>query len=160
MASLQEIIQRRYTRIKQENKALPDLVLVDGGKGQLNIARKTLKQMGLENLTVVSLAKRDEIIYTPTHEQGLILDRTSPVLKLLQHVRDEAHRFAISYHRIKRKKRSFESELDGIPGLGPKRKLRILIKYKSLAEVKESPVEELGKIVGKKVAAKILEKLK
>lgn len=160
VASLQEIIQRRYTRIKQENKVLPDLVLVDGGKGQLNIARKTLKQMGLENLTVVSLAKRDEIIFTPTHEQGLILDRTSPVLKLLQHVRDEAHRFAISYHRIKRKKRSFESELDGIPGLGPKRKSLILTKYKSLAEVKESPVEELGKIVGKKVAAKILEKLK
>ena len=160
VASLQEIIQRRYTRIKHENKALPDLVLVDGGKGQLNIAKKTLNHLGLENLAVVSLAKRNEIIFTPTHEQGLILDRTSPVLKLLQHVRDEAHRFAISYHRIKRKKRSFESELDGIPGLGPKRKSLILTKYKSLAEVKESPVEELGKIVGKKVAAKILEKLK
>ncbi|MEE8604929.1 MAG: excinuclease ABC subunit UvrC [Candidatus Aminicenantaceae bacterium] len=160
VASLQEIIQRRYTRIKQENKALPDLVLVDGGKGQFNIAKKTLNHMGLENLAVVSLAKRDEIIFTPTHEQGLILDRTSPVLKLLQHVRDEAHRFAISYHRIKRKKRSFESELDGIPGLGPKRKSLLLTKYKSLAEIKESPAEELGKIVGKKVAAKILEKLK
>lgn len=160
VASLQEIIQRRYTRIKQENKALPDLVLVDGGKGQFNIAKKTLNHVGLENLDVVSLAKRDEIIFTPTHEQGLILDRTSPVLKLLQHVRDEAHRFAISYHRIKRKKRSFESELDGIPGLGPKRKSLILTKFKSLAEIKESPVEELGKIVGKKVAAKILEKLK
>jgi excinuclease ABC subunit C len=160
VASLQEIIQRRYTRIKQENKALPDLVLVDGGKGQLNIAKKTLNHVGLENLAVVSLAKRDEIIFTPTYKQGLILERTSPVLKLLQHVRDEAHRFAISYHRIKRKKRSFESELDGIPGLGPKRKSLILTKYKSLAEIKESPVEELGKIVGKKVAAKILEKLK
>lgn len=160
VASLQEIIQRRYTRIKQENKALPDLVLVDGGKGQFNIAKKTLNHVGLENLDVVSLAKRDEIIFTPTHEQGLILDRTSPVLKLLQHVRDEAHRFAISYHRIKRKKRSFESELDGIPGLGPKRKSLILTKFKSLAEIKKSPVEELGKIVGKKVAAKILEKLK
>ena len=160
VASLQEIIQRRYTRIKQENKALPDLVLVDGGKGQFNIAKKTLNHVGLENLDVVSLAKRDEIIFTPTYKQGLILERTSPVLKLLQHVRDEAHRFAISYHRIKRKKRSFESELDGIPGLGPKRKSLILTKYKSLAEIKESPVEELGKIVGKKVAAKILEKLK
>jgi len=160
VASLQEIIQRRYTRIKQENKSLPDLVLVDGGKGQLNIARKTLKQMGLESPVVVSLAKKDEIIFTPTHKQGLILDRTSPVLKLLQHVRDEAHRFALSYHRIKRKKRSFESELDRIPGLGPKRKLRILTKYKSLAEVKKAPVEELGKIAGKKVAAKILQKLK
>lgn len=160
VASLQEIIQRRYTRIKQENKALPDLVLVDGGKGQLNIAKKTLNHVGLENLAVVSLAKKDEIIFTPTHKLGIKLERTSPVLKLLQHVRDEAHRFAISYHRIKRKKRSFESKLDGIPGLGPKRKSLILTKYKSLAEVKESSVEELGKIVSIKVAAKILEKLK
>jgi excinuclease ABC subunit C len=160
VASLEEIVRRRYTRIKQENKALPDLVLVDGGKGQLNIAKKTLSSLGLEDLAVVSLAKKDEIIFTPAHGQGIRLERTSPVLKLLQHVRDEAHRFAISYHRIKRKKRSYESQLDEIPGLGPKRKQRILTKYKGLAEVKDSSIEELGKIVGRKVAAKILEKLK
>jgi excinuclease ABC subunit C len=160
VASLEEIIRRRYERIKKEKKALPDLILVDGGKGQLNIARKTLKKMGLENRAVVSLAKKEEKIFTPENKQGLLLDRTSPALKLLQHVRDEAHRFAISYHRTKRKKRSFESELDGIPGLGPKRKLLILAKYKNLASVKKSSVEELAKITGKKVAAKICETLK
>ena len=156
IASLQEIIQRRYTRIKREKKALPDLILVDGGKGQLNVARKTLTKMGLENRPVVSLAKRDEMIFSPVHKQGLKLERTSPVLKLLQHVRDEAHRFALSYHRLKRKKRSFESKLDGIPGLGPKRKLRLLSHYKSLKAIKESPVEELAKLVGSKVAVEIL----
>ena len=88
------------------------------------------------------------------------MEGTSPVLKLLQHVRDEAHRFAISFHRIRRRKRSFESELDGIPGLGPKRKLQILRRYKSLTEIKKSPIEELEKITGKKVAARIREKLK
>jgi excinuclease ABC subunit C len=160
VASLQEIIQRRYTRIKREKKALPDLILVDGGKGQLNVTRKTLQKMGLENQPVVSLAKRDEIIFTPAHKKGLKLERTSPVLKLLQHVRDEAHRFALSYHRIKRKKRSFESELDGIQGLGPKRKLRLHSHYKSLTAIKKSPVEELAKLVGEKVAVEILKTLK
>jgi excinuclease ABC subunit C len=160
VASLREILQRRFTRIKQENKILPDLVFVDGGKGQLNTAKKTLEDMGLANLAVVSLAKKDEIIFTPAHKSGIQLERTSPALKLLQHVRDEAHRFAISYHRIKRKKRSFASELDGIPGLGPKRKSLIFTKYKNLAEVKNSSVDELAKTVGKKVAANILEKLK
>ena len=160
IASIQEIIHRRYERLKQENKALPDLVFVDGGKGQLNAARKTLDLLGLAEMPVVSLAKREEIIFTSGQKQGLKLDGTSAVLKLLQHIRDEAHRFAITYHRAKRKKRSFASALDGIPGLGSQKKQRILTKYKNLTEVKNSPVEELGKIVGKKVAAKIYEKLK
>lgn len=159
VASLQEIIQRRYTRSVRENKTLPDLIFVDGGKGQLNAARKALKQIGLEELPVVSLAKREEIIFSAIHKQGLKLDGTSAVLKLFQHIRDEAHRFAISYHRLKRKKRSFESELDGIPGLGPKRKSLIFSKYKSLADIKKASVDELARIVGRGVAANVLEKL-
>lgn len=159
VASLREILQRRYSRSIREKKALPDLILVDGGKGQLNTARRILNKMGLEDLAVISLAKRDEIIFAPSHMQGLKLERTSSVLKLLQHIRNEAHRFAITFHREKRKKRSFESELDGIPGLGPKRKSLILTKYKSLAEIKKTSVDELAEIVGKKTAAKILEKL-
>jgi excinuclease ABC subunit C len=159
VASLREIIRRRYTRLKKENKGLPDLILVDGGKGQLNAALSTLKQMGLEKLPVISLAKKDEIIYTPSQTMGIKLEGTSPALKLLQHIRDEAHRFAISYHRAKRKKRSFESELDGIPGLGPKRKSSLYAKYKSIDEIKATSQEELEKIVGKKVAAKIHQKL-
>jgi len=160
VASLQEIIGRRYTRLIREKKALPDLIFVDGGKGQLSAARKTLKTMGLECLPVVTLAKREEIIFSPSHTQGLKLEGTSPVLKLLQHIRDEAHRFAITYHRKKRKERSFESELDGIAGLGPKRKSLIFSKFKSLEEIKKSSSDELAKIVGKKVATKILEKLR
>jgi excinuclease ABC subunit C len=159
VASLQEVIRRRYARIKREKKALPDLILVDGGKGQLNVARRTLIEMALESLPAVSLAKREEIIFTPEYKQGLKLERTSHVLKLLQHVRDEAHRFALSYHRQKRKKRSFESKLDGIQGLGPKRKLKLLSHYKSLTAIKKSPVEELVKLVGDKVAAEILKTL-
>lgn len=159
VASLQEIIQRRYSRIARDKGILPDLILVDGGKGQLNAARRILKQIGLEKLSVVSLAKKEETIFIPSQKQGLKLEGTSPILKLLQHVRDEAHRFAISYHRLRRRKKSFASELDGIPGLGPRRKLRILAKYKSLTEIKKSSVEDLEKIVGKKTAAKIREKL-
>ena len=160
VASLQEIIHRRYSRIVRDKGALPDLILVDGGKGQLNMATRTLKHIGLEKLSVVSLAKKEETVFLPSQKQGLKLEGTSPVLKLLQHVRDEAHRFAISYHRIRRRKRSFESELDGIPGLGPKRKSQILRRYRSLTEIKKSPVEDLAKIVGKKAAARIREKLK
>jgi excinuclease ABC subunit C len=159
LASLQEIIRRRYARIKREKKEQPDLILVDGGKGQLNVARRTLMEMGLENQPVVSLAKRDEIIFTPEHKHGLKLEGTSYVLKLLQHVRDEAHRFALSYHRLKRKKRSFESKLDGIQGLGHKRKHKLLSHYKSLAAIKNSSVEELAKLVGSKVAVEILKNL-
>jgi excinuclease ABC subunit C len=116
--------------------------------------------MGLEKLPVISLAKKDEIIFTLSQTKGIKLEGTSPALKLFQHIRDEAHRFAISYHRTKRKKRSFESELDGIPGLGPKRKSYIFAKYESFAEIKATSQEELAKIVGKKVAAKIHQKLK
>lgn len=159
VASLQEIIHRRYARIMREKAPLPDLVFVDGGKGQLNTAKKTLARLGLFDLAVVSLAKREEILFTPAAMHGLKLDRTSPPLKLLQHVRDEAHRFAISYHRLKRKKRSFASALDGIPGLGPQKKRKILTNYDSITEVKASSAEELAKLVGKKVAAAILEKL-
>lgn len=159
VASLQEIIQRRYERIEKEKKDRPDLILVDGGKGQLNIALKALKKMGFENLPVVSLAKKEEIIFTAAHKRGLVLDRTSPALKLLQHVRDEAHRFAISYHRAKRKKRSFASELDGIPGLGAKRKSKVLAKYRDIAAIRKASVDDLAKIIGKKVAGRICAKL-
>ena len=115
--------------------------------------------MGLENQPVVSLAKRDEIIFSLEYKQGLKLERTSPVLKLLQHVRDEAHRFALSYHRLKRKKTSFASKLDGIPGVGTKRNLMLLSHFKSLTAIKNSPVEELVKLVGNKAAIEILKTL-
>ena len=159
VASLQEVIQRRYTRIIQEKKALPDLILVDGGKGQLNAAKKSLERLRLGKLSLISLAKKEEIIFTPAHKQGLRLERTSPALKLFQNIRDEAHRFAISFHRLRREKKSFESPLDGIPGLGEKRKARLLAKYKSIEEIKKAPIEELAIIIGRKAAKELKDRL-
>lgn len=160
VASLREVIRRRYTRLLREKKALPDLILVDGGKGQLNVAKKTLEESGLKNQAVISLAKKEEVIFTPSHRQGIRLERTSPVLKLLQYVRDEAHRFAISFHRKRREKRSFASELDGIPGMGQKRKQRLLARYRSKSAIQKASVEELARIVGKKTAAEVLKALR
>ncbi|TEU06589.1 MAG: excinuclease ABC subunit UvrC, partial [Candidatus Aminicenantes bacterium] len=130
VASLQEVIRRRYKRILEEKKDFPDLILVDGGKGQLNAARGALEELGVGNLPIVSLAKKEEIIFAPDRKKGISLERTSPALKLFQNIRDEAHRFAISFHRLRREKRSFESRLDNIPGLGKKRKAALLDKYK------------------------------
>jgi excinuclease ABC subunit C len=109
VASLQEVVGRRYARALREGRRLPDLILVDGGKGQLHAAEAELRKLGLTGLPVVSLAKREEVVFTPAEKEGLRLDRTAPALKLLQHIRDEAHRFAITYHRQRRKKKSFAS---------------------------------------------------
>jgi len=157
VASLKEVIRRRFTRILEEKNELPDLVLVDGGKGQLKAAASALQALGLESLPVASLAKREEIIFTRGKKDGLRLDRTSPALKLIQFIRDEAHRFAVSFHRQRRKKKSFSSELDGLAGLGEKRKKTLLARYRSVDEVRRAPLDELSSLVGSKVARKIKE---
>jgi len=159
IASLQEVIRRRYKRRVEEREALPDLILVDGGKGQLNAARGALKELGVGHLPVVALAKREETIFAPGRKKGITLERTSPALKLFQNIRDEAHRFALSFHRLRREKRSFESQLDRIPGLGKKRKAALLEKYKDLKEIKKAAPEELAKIIGKKATRALLSKL-
>ena len=159
VASLQEIIRRRYKRILEEKKDFPDLILVDGGKGQLNAARGALEELGVGNLPVVSLAKKEEIIFAPDRKKGIRLERTSPALKLFQNIRDEAHRFAISFHRLRREKRSFESRLDNIPGLGKKRKAALLDKYKDLKEIKKAAPEDLAKIIGAKATQTLLDEL-
>lgn len=159
VASLQEVIRRRYTRLLQEKKAFPDLILVDGGKGQLNAARGVLEDLGLGNLPLVSLAKKEEIIFTPSRKKGIRLEKTSPALKLFQNIRNEAHRFALSFHRLRREKRSFESRLDRIPGLGNKRKAALLAKYKDIKEIKKAAPEELVKIIGRKAANTLLNEL-
>jgi len=156
--SLQEVVRRRYSRLLEDKKELPDLILVDGGKGQLNAARKVLEELGLGELSVASLAKKEEIIFTPSRKDGIRLDRTSPALKLFQNIRDEAHRFALSFHRLRRKKRSFASLLDGISGLGKNRKAALLEKYKDLNAIKTAAPEELAKIIGSKSAKALLEK--
>ncbi len=159
VASLEEVIIRRYRRVLEERGPLPDLVMVDGGRPQLSAARKALSGLGLEDLPLVSIAKREEILFTAGAPQGLRLPRTSAALKLVQAVRDEAHRFAISYHRGRREKRSFASELDGIPGLGPKKKAALLARYGSLEAVQAAPVPDLERIVGRTAAAKVRENL-
>ncbi|MQY61115.1 excinuclease ABC subunit UvrC [bacterium] len=159
VASLQEVIRRRYKRILEEKKDFPDLILVDGGKGQLNAARGALEELGVGNLPIVSLAKKEEIIFAPDRKKGISLERTSPALKLFQNIRDEAHRFAISFHRLRREKRSFESGLDNIPGLGKKRKAALLDKYKDLKEMKKAAPEDLAKIIGAKATQALISKL-
>ncbi len=159
VASLQEVVERRYSRLLEERKKLPDLILIDGGKGQLNAARKVLEDLGLNHLPVVSLAKKEETLFTPARKDGIRLDRTSPSLKLFQNIRDEAHRFAISFHRLRREKRSFSSLLDGIPGLGKKRKTALLAKYRDIKAIKAASQEELAKIIGSKTVKALLDKL-
>jgi excinuclease ABC subunit C len=159
VASLAEVITRRYRRVLEEPGPLPDLVMVDGGKPQLSAARKALSALGLEDLALVSIAKREEILFTAEAPQGIRLPRTSEALKLVQAVRDEAHRFAISYHRGRREKRSFASELDGIPGLGPKKKAALLARCGSLEAVRAAPPAELEKLVGATAAKRLLERL-
>jgi len=148
VASLEEVIGRRYRRRVEENRPLPDLIMVDGGKGQLAAAEKALGDLGISSVPLVSIAKREEILFSPDHKEGIRLARTSPALKLVQAIRDEAHRFAITFHRGRREKRSFASELDGIPGLGPKKKAALLASYATLDSIRKAPPGELEKLLG------------
>jgi excinuclease ABC subunit C len=161
VASLHEVIRRRYASLLTEGQEfMPDLVFVDGGKGQLNAALKALHELGVEDVGVASLAKKEEAIFIPSQKDGLRPKRTSPALQLLQNIRDEAHRFAITYHRRRRTKKSFTSHLDSVQGIGPKRKKALLEKYKSIEEIRNAPLEELAEIVGARVAQNLLKSLK
>ena len=155
VASLREVVRRRYARRIEENTPLPDLVMVDGGKGQLAAAASALEELGLESLPLVSLAKREETLFTRGLPDGLKLDRTSPALKLIQAVRDEAHRFAVRHHRRRREKKSFASEFDGLPGIGPKKKAALQERFGTLAAARDAEGAELEKLVGAKAAAAI-----
>lgn len=157
VAGIREVVGRRFAEIPGRERLVPDLVLADGGKPQFHAAREALNAAGLEGLPLVSLAKREEIVFTSGTGEGLRLDRTSPALKLFQRIRDEAHRFAITFHRTRRSKRSFESFLDGIPGIGPKKKMTLLLKFRSLEDIRESPVEDVQALVGKAGARALFE---
>jgi excinuclease ABC subunit C len=160
VASLEEVISRRYRRRVEEKRPLPDLIMVDGGKGQLAAAEKALGDLGIAGVPLVSIAKREEVLFTPDHKEGIRLERTSPALKVIQAIRDEAHRFAIAFHRGRREKRSFESELDGIPGLGPKKRAALLTRYRSLEDVRAAAIEDLALLIGKKTAEALSAKLR
>ncbi len=159
VASLEEVISRRYRKTLDEGGRPPDLVMVDGGKPQLGAAQKALASLGLSGVPVMSIAKKEEILFTPEARDGIRLERTSAALKLIQAVRDETHRFAIAFHRGRREKRSFASILDGIPGVGPKKKILLLSHYRSIEAIRDAPRGELEKLVGPPAAARVLERL-
>jgi len=138
--------------------ALPDLVIIDGGKGQLSAALDVMREMGVKEIPAVGLAKQHEEIYVQDVSEPVILPRTSQALYLVQRIRDEAHRFAITYHRGLRKKAGFQSALDTIPGVGPKRKKALLRKFGSVRGIREATVEDLASTVG--FTAKLAEQVK
>jgi excinuclease ABC subunit C len=149
-ASMEEIVTRRYTRLSEENQSLPQLIVIDGGKGQLNIATAVLDKLNLhDKISIIGLAKRLEEIFCPGDPVPLILDKTSETLKIIQHLRDEAHRFGITFHRNIRSKKQVVSELDAIKGIGEKTKTILLKKYKSVKRLQEVPLNELVELIGK-----------
>ena len=128
--------------------ALPDLVIVDGGKGQLSAALDVMRNLGLKEVPLAGLAKQNEELFVQDLAEPIVLPRTSQALYLVQRIRDEAHRFAITYHRQVRSKQGMQSALDSIPGIGPKRKRALLRKFGSVKAVREAPVEEIAATVG------------
>lgn len=156
-AMMSEAIQRRYKRVLAENQPLPDLVLVDGGKGQLNCAVEVLKGLGLEGIPAAGLAKRLEEVFLPGFSDPQNIPKNSSALKLLCQVRDEAHRFAVEYHRTLRKKRTLLGELDAIPGVGENRKKALLRHFGSLKGLKEANLQAIATVpgIGKKLAQQI-----
>lgn len=149
-ATMEEVIYRRYKRLMDENEPLPQLILIDGGKGQLSSAVKSLKLLGLYGkITIIGIAKRLEEIFFPEDSIPLYLDKKSETLKILQRVRDEAHRFGVRHHRTRRKNSTIKSELEEIPGVGPKSMELLFSKLKSVKRIKESSQETLEEILGK-----------
>jgi excinuclease ABC subunit C len=155
--SMAEAVERRYRRVREEGGVLPDLVLVDGGRGQLQAALSAIDRVGLE-LPAVGLAKREEELWLPDRPEPVRLPRKDPALRLVQRVRDEAHRFAITYHRQKRSKRMTESALDGIPGLGEARRRAVLRHFGSLRKLRSATADEIAEVpgVGRRTAEAIV----
>lgn len=147
-ASIHEVVTRRFRGLQERGEAYPDLLMIDGGKGQLSSALSALSELGIEGIAVVGLAKRLEEIFQPNESQPLILPRASASLRMLQVLRDEAHRFAVSYHRKLRGKRTLFSGLDEIPGIGPKRRQALLQEFGSMRRLQEAEVEEIAGVKG------------
>ena len=156
-ASMREIISRRYKRVIEENQPVPDLIMVDGGKGQLSSATESLDKLGIKDYQIIGLAKRLEEVFLPGESDAQSIPKTSSSLKLLQHVRDEAHRFAITFHRERRSKRTFATELTEINGIGEKVAQKLLAELGSLEAIKNASEEDLSKVIGAAKAKLVLE---
>ena len=159
-ASMFETVTRRYKRLQEENKPMPSLVLIDGGLGQLHAAAQALEGLQIINQPVASIAKKEETLYVLGQEdEPVVLDRHSPVLHLIQQIRDETHRFAVTFHRQRRGARQTKSALLDIPGVGPRTSQRLLQTYGSVANLRRATVDELSRCIPRKSAAKIVEYL-
>jgi excinuclease ABC subunit C len=150
-ATMEEAVYRRYKRLLEEEQELPQLIIIDGGKGQLSSAVSSLTKLGIEKkVTIIGIAKRLEEIYYPGDSLPMYIDKKSESLKIIQHLRDEAHRFGITFHRSKRDKGTLKSELEEIPGVGKATIEKLLIKFKSVKRIKEATNEELSEVLNKK----------
>jgi excinuclease ABC subunit C len=158
--SMQEVVARRYAKLLEDKTELPDLIVIDGGKGQLSHAYEVLKELGLDDIPIIGLAKRLEEIFVVGKSEPLVLPKTSSSLRLLQQVRDEAHRFAITFHRSLRDKRTLQTELTNIEGVGKKFAVKLLDRFGSVEGVKHATEAELTDAVGLKVMKKIVEYFK
>jgi excinuclease ABC subunit C len=157
-ASMREVVTRRYARLQQENQPLPGLILIDGGLGQLHSAAEALDALGIINQPLASIAKREEIIYVFGQEnEPVVLDRFSPILHLIQSIRDEAHRFAVTFHRTRRNAQRLTSELDRIPGVGEKTVQKLLRQFGSSELVRNTSEDELARVVGRAAARRVRE---
>ena len=169
--AMREVISRRFNRLINKEKAIdrkidsfnkrPDLVLIDGGKGQLSSALQSMNKLGISNIPIAGIAKKEEELFLPYSEESITLDKSSQGLYLIQRIRDEAHRFAITYHRNLRQKKSNKSKLDLIEGIGLKRRKALISHFKSVEKIKKSSVEEISKIknINKTLAEQILREL-
>jgi excinuclease ABC subunit C len=155
-AAMREVVVRRYRRILETGGPFPDLILIDGGKGQLTAAYAALEELGLGRLIAVGIAKKEEVLYTRDRDQPIALAVDTSALLLIQRIRDEAHRFAVTFHRARRAKRDLRSDLDTIPNIGPRRRKALLTTFGSLAGVRRATREELARVVGAKTADAVL----
>jgi excinuclease ABC subunit C len=154
---MNEVVGRRYRKVMEHGGPFPDLIVIDGGKGQLNAAYQALEEMGLANLVAVGLAKKEELVFVRDSELPMAIDPHSPALRLLQRIRDEAHRFAVTFHRQQRTSRDLQSELEAITGIGPRRRKQLLTAFGSVNGVRRATREELTRLVGPKLASTIIE---
>ncbi|MGC2816436.1 MAG: helix-hairpin-helix domain-containing protein, partial [Candidatus Acidiferrum sp.] len=159
-ASMREAVSRRYRRLQEEKKPLPGLILIDGGIGQLHAAAQALDSLQIINQPLASIAKKEEILYVFGQEdEPVVLEHHSPVLHLIQQIRDETHRFAVTFHRQRRGARQTKSALRGIPGVGPRTVQKLLREFGSVANVRRAGLEKLSEVIPRKTAEKVLAQL-
>ena len=156
-AAMREVVLRRYRKVMEDGGPFPDLILIDGGKGQLSAAYDALEQIGLGNLVAAGIAKKEELLFMRGRQEPVVLAENDPALLLIQRIRDEAHRFAVTFHRKARSMRDLRSELDQVPGIGPRRRRALLTAFGSLSGVRRATREELEAVVGAKTASAVID---